>query len=242
MLSLPVPADFLMNLFRFHVPSASLLLVVALSSFSRTECFLPMIQDAKGRRRKIKVSPLEANPQGDSFDKKSQRELAERLQLVRQEILEEEWRRPPNAKCNPKELVSEILWALWEPDDPLPESGFLLLLNTATKEWRRRILQSIGAPANGKVDWQIASSALGAAIARPKNQFSLLVDVDEDKEQKGLPYSLEFPFEPLDSDAYVRKQQETFLYLLQVTVTTPPRITPSKLIVTRRTNNRIIRL
>jgi hypothetical protein len=135
----------------------------------------------------------------DFFDRGAQKELAQRIQSVQREVLEEEWRRPPNANCSPEDLVTEILTALWESDDPLPDSGFLLLLRTATKQWRKQILKSIGAPTTGEVDWQLISSALGAAIARPQNQFGLLVAGDEG-EQEEMPYWLNFPFEPLDYD------------------------------------------
>lgn len=133
------------------------------------------------------------------FDSSSQQELSQRIQSVHRQVLEEEWRRPPNANCSPEDLVSEILTALWESDDPLPDSGFLLLLKTATKHWRLEILKSIGAPTTGELDWQIVSSALGAAIARPKNQFGILVAGDEDDQQE-MPYLLDFPFEALDYD------------------------------------------
>lgn len=133
----------------------------------------------------------------DVFDRSAQKELAHRIRGVQREVLEEEWRRPPNADCSPEELVTEILTALWSSDDPLPDSGYLLLLRTATKQWRKQILKSIGAPTAGEVDWQRVSSALGAAIARPRNQFGLLVAGDEDDEEE-MPYLLDFPFEPLD--------------------------------------------
>jgi hypothetical protein len=133
----------------------------------------------------------------DFFDRSGHQELTKRIQSVQRDILEEEWRRPPNASCSPENLVKEILTALWASDDPLPDSGFLLLLRTATNQWRRQILKSIGAPPNA--DWQIVSSALGAAIARPQNQFGLLVAGDEDNQEE-TPYSLHFPFEALDYD------------------------------------------
>ena len=137
------------------------------------------------------------------FDRTATNELAQRMHSVQRKVLEEEWRRPPNINCSPENLVTEILRALWESDDPLPDSGFLLLLRTATKEWRNQILKSIGAPTTGNdVDWQLVSSALGAAIARPQNQFGLLVaDGDHHPDdQQEMPYLLNFPFEPLDYD------------------------------------------
>lgn len=135
----------------------------------------------------------------DRFDRTARKELVERIRIVQRDVLEEEWRRPPRPNCSPEELVQGILTALWASDDPLPDSGFLLLLQTATKKWRAQILKSIGAPTTQEVDWQLVSSALGAAIARPRNQFSLLVAGDDDDDDD-IPYVLDFPFEPLDYD------------------------------------------
>ncbi len=133
------------------------------------------------------------------FDRKARKELTQRIQSVQRDILEEEWRRPPHPGCSPEELIDGILSALWDSDDPLPDSGFLLLLRTATKKWRAQILKSIGAPTTQEVDWQLVSSALGAAIGRPRNQFGLLV-AGEGNEENEIPYVLDFPFEALDYD------------------------------------------
>ena len=138
-----------------------------------------------------------ATSENGFFDRESRAQLNQRIRSVQREILDEEWRRPPNAKCSPEELVEEILTALWDYDDPLPDSGFLLMLRTATKHWREQILKSVGAPPSGAVDWQLVSSALGAAIGRPRNQFGILV-AGEAEDPNEIPYLLEFPFEPLD--------------------------------------------
>ena len=136
------------------------------------------------------------------FDDQARRELSERLQSLNRERLEQEWERPPNVNCSPEKLVEAILRGLWDSDDPLPDSGFLLLLRTATPSWRTKILKSIGAPTHHKrtINWDLISSALGAAMARPRNQFGILVAAPDDQESKEMPYFLDFPFEPLDYD------------------------------------------
>lgn len=164
------------------------------------EGFLPI--DTAYRRtlgRPLVSLRYDASADGEThlFDSGARKELDQRIRSLRREVLEEEWRRPPNANCSPEELVEEILTALWDSDDPMPDSGFLLLLRTATKQWRAQILKSVGAPASGEVDWQVVSSALGAAIGRPHNQFSILVAGDAGDEHEKA-YVLEFPFEPLD--------------------------------------------
>lgn len=135
------------------------------------------------------------------FDDQAQRELSDRLQILNRQLLEQEWARPPNVNCSPEKLVEAILKGLWDSDDPLPDSGFLLLLRTATPSWRNKILMSIGAPTDERVSWEVISSALGAAISRPRNQFGMLVATsDDDQERTDMPYFLDFPFESLDYD------------------------------------------
>ena len=138
------------------------------------------------------------------FDDQARQQLAERLQSLNRDLLEQEWARPPNVDCSPETLVEAILKGLWDSDDPLPDSGFLLLLRTATPAWRTKILKSIGAPThNQRISWGLISSALGAAMARPRNQFGMLVaaqDDQDDQESSEMPYFLDFPFEPLDYD------------------------------------------
>jgi len=157
----------------------------------------------------------DSDSSSSSFDEQARKELSDRLQELHRNLLEEEWQRPPNAAYSPQSLVEAILQGLWESDDPLPDSGFLLLLQTATPSWRRKIFQSIGAPYTaGNANWQVVSSALGAAISRPKNQYGLLVSSCEDEQEESdyetddeeeemsssMPYILDFPFEPLDYD------------------------------------------
>jgi len=136
----------------------------------------------------------------DALDGQARRELSDRLQTLNRELLEQEWARPPNVNCSPEELIEAILHGLWDADNPFPNSGFLLLLRTATPSWKAAILKSIGAPTHPRVSLDLVSAALGTAMARPRNQFGMLVPNDDDQEATEIPYSLEFPFDPLDYD------------------------------------------
>lgn len=104
--------------------------------------------------------------------------LQDRIHTLKVSILEDEINRPPNTLISPSELIREILHGLLNPFDPLPDAGFRLVLRTATKKWRKRILQSVGANDHSNVE--IVASALGSAIERPGNQFAILVGDGQD--------------------------------------------------------------
>jgi hypothetical protein len=114
--------------------------------------------------------------------------LAERIERIKVNVLEEELRRPPNPELSPKELVMVVMDGLWNSYDPLPDSGFRLLLRASTKDWRKKILASIGVVGKHqeKVNFEVVASALGAAMCRPHNQFAILVGEEEE-------YVLDFP-------------------------------------------------
>lgn len=124
----------------------------------------------------------------------SDRELLNlRLHQMRIDLMEQEVSRPPNAALTAQEFIKQVLEGLQRPDDPLPESGFRLLLRASTPEWRREISRSIGAPLGTSED--LIASALGPAIARPKNQFGILVQADD-----ATDFSVTFPSDPVDFD------------------------------------------
>ena len=129
-------------------------------------------------------------------------ELQQRLKSVRKRVSMVEENRPPNSRLTPQQIVRALLAALYTPDDPLPESGFRLLLRSATVEWREHIRKSVGAP-DYATEESIAS-ALGTAISRPKNQFAILVGADQDGTEKFSiinkrpRYSIHFPTEIVD--------------------------------------------
>ncbi|CAJ1937772.1 unnamed protein product [Cylindrotheca closterium] len=118
------------------------------------------------------------NNRGDAFFPQEDMELLhDRIRTLKVSILEDELKRPPNTSTSPTELVQNIIQGLLHPFDPLPDAGFRLILRTATKKWKRRILHSVGA--NDDADAEIVASALGAAIGRPDNQFAILVGEGE---------------------------------------------------------------
>ena len=117
--------------------------------------------------------------------------LKERLQQLQLQILEEEMKRPPtNSALSPIEVVQEIMNALLHSYDPFPDSGFKLLLKTATPKWRTAILNSVGAKST-TTNIDLVASALGSSMERPNNQFAILVG-------EGEEYILDFsPSDPL---------------------------------------------
>ena len=128
-------------------------------------------------------------------------ELRVRLAGVREVISRCEERRPPNPKLAPHQVVKSLLSALMNPDEPLPEAGFRLLIRSATPEWKDHIRMSVGAPEYANEE--LIASALGAAIARPKNQFGILVDADQTNSSPintRPSYSVYFPSDVVDYD------------------------------------------
>lgn len=115
--------------------------------------------------------------------------LRARIVEVRRRQLEDGYRRPPNPSLQPVEFVSELLRALWNNSDPLPDSGFRLLLRASTKSWRRRLYDAVAAP--GHASEEVVASAVGEAMARPRNQYGILVGEDE-------AYYASFPTDVLD--------------------------------------------
>jgi len=104
--------------------------------------------------------------------------LQDRLLVMRANIMEEEYTRPPNPDLSPTEFVSEILRGLWNNSDPLPDSGFRMLLRASTKEWRREVYHGVAAP--DTADEEVVAQAVGEAMQRPRNQFQILVGEAED--------------------------------------------------------------
>ena len=140
------------------------------------------------------------NQENDSclFDDASWEVLNQRLGKLRLDVLEKEVSRPPNAQLSACDFVQELLDGILHNEDPLPESGFRLLLRTATDEWKQALYQSVAAPPNAPED--VVASALGQAMARPGNQYALLVDDEptHGKDKDHPAYIATFPFEPLD--------------------------------------------
>ena len=133
----------------------------------------------------------QASSSSSSFDSHV---LQRRLLQVRAQVLEEEYRQPPNPKLSAKEFVGQILHALW--DSSMPDAGFRVLLRSATPAWRYSLYQSVGAPLCANEE--IVASALGESIARPNNQFAILVEDEQQDDHVQTPYSIEFPSDEVD--------------------------------------------
>lgn len=151
------------------------------------------------------------------FDDDEQEILDQRLIDARRKVLEAELLRPPtNTDLSPIETVQTILEALLQPYDPLPDSGFRLLLNTATSRWKSEMLNAVGA--SEAADPDIVASALGSSIGRPHNKYAILIssssnddddstnsgDSNNSKKQQSSSssseYVLRFAGDPLDFD------------------------------------------
>ena len=137
--------------------------------------------------------------------------LNERLYQIRLDVLEKELQMPPHPRLSACDFVQQLLQHVLHNEDPLPESGFRLLLRTATDEWKQALYDSVGAPLTAPED--VVASALGEALSRPNNQYALLVgsgaeDDDDDDENNSntssstsaveSSYVATFPHEPLD--------------------------------------------
>jgi hypothetical protein len=126
---------------------------------------------------------------GYRYDSSDYNILEARLCELRRRALEADYKRPPNSSLQPIDFVSELLWALWNNSDPLPDSGFRLLLRASTKQWRRKLYDAVAAPDHANEE--AVASAMGTAMARPRNQYGILVGEDEH-------YYAVFPTDVLD--------------------------------------------
>ena len=106
-------------------------------------------------------------------------------------ILESQQTRPPNPELGPINFVAAVLNALLYPDDPLPDSGFRVLIRSSTEGWLDLIRNSVGAPRYADEDSIVR--ALRTAIQRPRNHFGILVGA-EDTEK----FDITFPSDVVD--------------------------------------------
>lgn len=127
-----------------------------------------------------------------SFDNETMDCLYSRIRQLRIEMLEEEMRRPPNPNLSPSEFVTKILEALLHPDEPLPDSGFRLLLRASTPQWRKSILKSVAAPYHAHEE--LVASALATPMQKSTNQFGILVGSDEEQEE----FTISFPSDTVE--------------------------------------------
>jgi len=139
--------------------------------------------------------------------------LQSRLTDLRVEMMEQEIRMPPNPDLSAVEFLRGVLQGLKNNGDPMPDSGFRLLLRSSTKDWRKLLFDAVGAPPTA--DDELVAAALGQAMSRSDNQFALLVGEAEE-------FDLSFPSDPLDySDGTCwvecRFREETTDRLLAIT-------------------------
>ena len=159
------------------------------------------------QQQQLFYSDRDANYEGSGdsnrFDEIESNILRNRLQSLHVKALDKLACRPPHPFLSPTAFVEVFLQCLWENSDPLPDSGFRLLLAASTKRWRQQLFQSVGAPLTADED--VVASALGEALARPRNQFGILVGDGERRE-----YVVTFPSDPLvyaeDGTAWVECQ------------------------------------
>ena len=111
-----------------------------------------------------------------------------RKESLERRILYKQWQRPPNPFLEPQDVVFCLLQELRQPSSRY--SGATALLETSTDTWRNVLRRSVGGP-NEATQEQIAPS-LEAALARPNNQFAILLGVEDQN------YHITFPSDPLD--------------------------------------------
>lgn len=98
--------------------------------------------------------------------------------------------RPPNPFLSPVELVQCLLEELRAPTSRQQHSGVMALLESSTPNWWDSLRQSVGAPKRCKDE--LLAPPLEAALSRPKNQFAILLGVED------VDYQATFPTDPLD--------------------------------------------
>merc|ERR1711862_1018617 len=112
----------------------------------------------------------------------SYRLLKKRVREMKSDIMNKEKKRnSPNPNMSPYDVVQNVLNALRNSDEPFPNSGYKTLLRFSTPKWREELLRSIGALPNNLPNNNdyIITTALGAALSRPNNQYGILVNEEE---------------------------------------------------------------
>jgi hypothetical protein len=165
-------------------------LALVLACLLESHAFSVASPSLQRHRHGVSLSPaLQYDTHGRGDDHEFDTILRERLSTMRRQMIEEEYRMPPNPRLSPSQFVTEILSALWNNAEPLPDSGFRCLLRSSSSQWRHKLYDSIGAPTTATEE-QVAS-ALGEAMGRPRNQFAILVGEAE-------KYIATFPSDPLE--------------------------------------------
>jgi hypothetical protein len=109
--------------------------------------------------------------------------LQARLDEMRLKICEfENFHQPPNANLDAYDFVTQLLHGLWDDSNPMPDAGYRRLLRSSTPSWQEKLYQSVGAPYPA-ANIDVVASALHDAMARPDNQFALLLEETHEQHQ-----------------------------------------------------------
>lgn len=140
----------------------------------------------------VHLASYKSSEEGDETDDDTI-VLQKRIKELRDKVLIEQQKQPPNPRLSPTEFITQVLEALRNNvDDPLPDFGCKVLLRSSTPSWKREILKSIGAPPTCADEAQVAAS-LNNALTRKRNQFGLLVGTYANEGSGEEPYSIQFP-------------------------------------------------
>lgn len=107
--------------------------------------------------------------------------------MLERKTLQSQWHRPPNPFLGPVDVVSRLLDEL---RNSKKFSGVSCLLETSSDSWRDMLRRSVGAPKETTIA-QLAPT-LETALARPNNQFAILMGVEDHN------YVATFPTDPLE--------------------------------------------
>jgi hypothetical protein len=110
-----------------------------------------------------------------------------RRDRIELKAIQNQWKRPPNPFLGPADLITCLLTDLQHNS----RVGVEALLESSTKNWRRTLCRSVGAPESSATTEQVAPS-LQVALGRLNNQFAILVGTED------ADYVINFPTDPLD--------------------------------------------
>ena len=151
--------------------------------------------DEEDEEEKDDTCPSPISNNANSMVDRNSFHLQQRLNQMRVEIYSQQIQLPPNPNLNPTEFITVVLEQLQKPNMPL--SGYRTLIRSSSDEWKNQLRLSIGVPNDAEISEETFVIALGEAISRPKNQYEILVQDNEDA--SGAPvYALYFPGDVVD--------------------------------------------
>lgn len=143
--------------------------------------FTPNLSDNGDQAYSYSRQRAQHHEGGALVDKDSQI-LRRLVAKQRMKVLDELMILPPNNELGAVDFVRCVLSALLDPDTPLPDSGFRLLLRASSPHWRSLVCCSVGAPNDADEDQVVR--ALRNAVGRPSNHFGILVGADDDDQYR----------------------------------------------------------